>query len=385
MSPTVTDLLADMVRIPTVNDRDDGGRDPERPLREMMANRAASAGFDTQSMAAPESGENLLVRFEARPGAPWVVFESHLDTVTAEGMAIDPFAGEIRDGRLWGRGACDTKGTGAAMFEAMRRYATEPGDRPNNIMIAFTADEEVGMTGAAALARDWPKLQLEPLVGVIVGEPTELQMVVAHNGVARYRLTTRGVAAHSSAPAQGHCAITDMVTLHQAVRDRYITQLHASDPLTGAAQCSINRITGGRQINVIPDHCEADLDRRVVPGESIHDIAPALQAILDDLAATDERFDATVHTRFTSPPLTQRYNRALQQHVQRALATCDLPNDPTGVGYGTDAGPLDNAALPAVVLGPGNIAQAHTHDEFIELDQLHRGVEVYHAIMTLPV
>jgi len=385
MPETVTNLLADMVRIPTVNDRDTGGNDPEQPLREMLRELAESWGLATELIPVPEGGSNLIVRYEVDPALPWLMFESHLDTVSVAGMTIDPFGAEVHDGRLFGRGACDTKGTGAAMLWALKTYAGSHESQPNNVLLAFTVDEEASMTGVRALASAWATRLPEKVVGVIVGEPTQLRPVVAHNGLGRYRLVTKGVAAHSSKPHKGRSAITDMVRLHQAMHEQYIASLDAAHPLTGRAQCSINQISGGSQANIIADHCEAVCDRRIVPGEAVESVMPAMQQIVDQLAEDDAGFVGRIEPLYVSPPLTQQHNGDLAEFVRRALRDCNLPDEPVGAAYGTDAGPLDEAGLPAVVLGPGDIAQAHTKDEFIELDTLERGVEVYHAIMRTAV
>ena len=186
--------------------------------------------------------------------APWLLFESHLDTVSVEGMTVDPFQGRILDGRLYGRGACDTKGTGAAMLWALFRYRQRGG--PNNVAILFTLDEEIGKTGVRTfVASQLTDLAWRP-VGVVVGEPTRLRAVVAHNGVVRWRIRSGGRGRplfESRQRTVRHCMITEVIG---ALEERYVPRLTAEHPLTGKAQCSINLISGGTQINIIPEHCE---------------------------------------------------------------------------------------------------------------------------------
>lgn len=375
---SVVDLLRDMVAIDTVNSNYSLRKFPESRLTDYLEQAAEEAGFETRRMVVPEQGENLLVMHRVSPNAPWLMFESHLDTVVVDGMTIDPFGATIHSGRIWGRGSCDTKGTGAAMLCALQRYAAQGG--PNNIAIAYTVDEEYGMTGVRALIRDWPSLGFNP-VGVIVGEPTQLRPIVAHNGAVRWRIVTRGVAAHAADPSKGRSAISDMMRIVDAIESHYIPSLNARHDLTGKAQCSINQIKGGSQINIIPAECEVRIDRRVVPGENPEKVLPNVADLLEGVKASRPGMEIEQYLLFACPPLTTKHNASLLQSVQATLAGMGLDGAAGGVPYATDAGGLDEAGIPAVVIGPGDIAQAHTKDEYLEVDQLHRGVNLYFEMM----
>lgn len=373
-------LLAAMVGFDTVNHNISGRTAPEAPLAEFIESYARGMGAATHRFDVASGGFNLLVTHEARLDAPWLMFESHLDTVSVEGMTIDPFSGEIHDGRLWGRGACDTKGTAAAMLWALRRYIAGE-HQPNNIAIAFVVDEEIGKTGAAALAEQHlPTLAWKP-AGVIVGEPTELNLVSAHNGVVRWTIRTRGVAAHSADTSQGRSAISMMIRVIDLIETRYVPSLEASHPLTGKAQCSVNIIQGGVQVNIIPESCEIRIDRRVVPGEDPRSVLPSVEALLDDLRLSIPGMDVQQGDAFIDPPLDPAGGESFVGFIQDALRDMNLPSDARGVAYATDASNYSRVGLPSVIIGPGNIAQAHTKDEWIELDQLHRGIDVYLNIM----
>jgi acetylornithine deacetylase len=352
----------------------------EVKLAEYLEDLATQWGFLTRRLPVPGRAHNLLVTWTTAPDAPWVLFDSHLDTVTIDGMTIDPLAAQVRGGRLYGRGSCDTKGTGAAMLWALGEYARSE-RQPNNVALLFPVDEEFGMSGVRAfITRHYHALGFVPR-GVIVGEPTLLRPFVAHNGAVRWRIATSGVAAHSSDPSRGISAIRKMVDVIGAIERDYIPGLTARHPLTGKAQCSINIIRGGQQINIVPDHCAIDLDRRVVPGERSEDVLPAVQAILDRLTDRDPTMRTTQTRIFSCPPLAPTSNPSFLQAVQQVLADMGLPTDPVGGPFATDGGDLATTGLPVVVIGPGDIAQAHTKDEWIALDQLHRGVELYGRLM----
>ena len=299
---TVEALLQQMVRLNTVNTAASDDPLAEAKLCDYLDSVAQAMGLATRRLPVADRGENLLVTCETSPERPWLLFVSHMDTVTIEGMTIDALGARIEDGKLWGRGSCDTKGTGAAMLWALRQYAGET-HRPTNVAIVFSVDEEYGMSGVRSFVRrDYPSIGFRA-AGVIVGEPTMLKPITAHNGVGRLKVITHGIAAHSSKPAAGRSAISRMMRVVDAIESRYIPSLTASHPMTGKAQASINIIRGGSQINIIPDRCEIHCDRRLVPGEAPESVAPAIEALVDELRQRDKGLEAEVEMIFDSPPL----------------------------------------------------------------------------------
>ena len=375
-------LLADMVSFDTVNGNISGKADAEVELSRYLAEVAAGAGLQARRLPLAGDSFNLVVIHEVDPGAPWLLFESHLDTVTVANMTIDPFAAVIADGRITGRGSCDTKGTGAAMLWALRQYA-EAEDGVTNIAIAYTTDEEIGKTGVRTFCGEQlAGLGWRPQAAVI-GEPTQLQPVVAHNGIVRWEIHTRGVAAHSGDPSKGRSAISAMVRVVDAIESQYAPSLKVRHALTGKAQCSVNVIRGGVQVNVIPERCEIEVDRRVVPGEDNRTVLPAVEEILDELRRQHPDMEVEQQEAYLDPPLDPAGGEALACRVGDVLVGMGLAAEPAGVYYGTDASQFSEIGIPAVVLGPGSIEQAHTKDEWLALDQLRRGVEVYLGLMRL--
>ena len=375
-------LLQAMVAFDTVNSNISGKPDAELALAQYLESLARALGFDTERLPVSGLGFNLLVTRRVAEGAPWLLFESHLDTVSVEGMTIDPFAGRIEEGRLYGRGACDTKGSGAAMLWALQR-GVEQGCLANNVAILYTVDEELEKTGVRSFVERHVTALGWKAAGAIIGEPTGLGLVAAHNGVVRWKITTRGRAAHSSDPNNGRSAISMMLRVVDALESRYIAELRVSHPLTGKAQCSVNIIRGGTQVNIIPEHCEISVDRRVVPGEDPEEVLPAVEQILDQVRRDEPALEVRQETPdMVDLPLDPRGGEEFAGFVQQVLGSMLLPAGLQGAGYGTDASSLGPARIPAVVLGPGSIAQGHTADEWIDLEELDRGVEVYLALMS---
>lgn len=381
---TVIETLQAMVRIDSVNSALSGKPKAETALCGWLEKTAKGFGLSTRRLPLQGRADQLLVTHEVQADAPWLMFDSHMDTVAVDGMTIDPFGGDIREGRLYGRGACDTKGTGAAMLWAMKQYALD-GKGPNNIALLFGVDEEVGMHGVVSfLKHDYPGLGFVPR-GVIVGEPTELRPIIAHNGVTRWQITTHGVASHSSVPHDGRSAISMMVRLIHAIESDYIPGLTAEHDLTGHAACSVNMIRGGSAPNIIPDQCVIDVDRRVVPGEDIEAVLPGFIAVLDSVRAEAPTLEYTLEVGTSHAPLLPAGGEGLLASIKGVLAGLGLPTLAVGAPFGTHASHYSNAGLPAVVLGPGEIDQAHTRDEYISTDQLERGVDVYRALMCHPI
>lgn len=376
----VVELLQSMVRHNSVSSAISGRPKAEATLGDHLVRCAKWFDLPVKRMPVDGRADQLLVTHEVDPAAPWLLFDSHMDTVAVDGMTVEPFGGEVRSGRVYGRGSCDTKGTGAAMLWAMQQYAKSE-QRGNNVALYFGVDEEAGMHGVSSfLKRDYPALGFTPK-GVIVGEPTELHPVVAHNGVVRWRVHTKGLAAHSSVPHEGRSAISMMMKLLTAIEHEYIPSLKAEHELTGPAACSVNMIQGGCSPNIIPDHCVIDVDRRVVPGEDVTKILAEFVAVLDAARGEDTSLAYNVDVGTGCPPLLGTGNAALTAFIRQVLADHALPTMLLGAPYGTHAGHYANAGLPAVVFGPGEIDRAHTRDESIGIEQLERGVEVYLTLM----
>ncbi len=383
VTPTsVETLLQQMVRIDTVNTTVSGNPLAEAKLTAYLESLAQSWGMKTRRLPVPGRGDNLLVTPAAAPdpAAQGLVFMSHIDTVATAGMTIDPLSGEIKDGRVWGRGSSDTKGTGASMLWAFKQYLSDKGPK-RNVAIVFTLDEEYGMLGVRHfISNGWNELGFKAR-GVIVGEPTRLQPIIAHNGIARWKIVTQGVASHSATPANGRSAISDMMRVVQRIESVYIPSLTAHHAMTGKAQASVNLISGGSQVNIIPDRCEVTVDRRVTPGEVMADVLPAVERELDVLRAADKSLRVHIEPLFMGPPSDPVVAAPLLPWIESALVKQSLPTQTYGKPYGTEAGDLSAAGIPAIVIGPGDLAQAHTKDEWVLIEQLHLGVEFYLSLM----
>lgn len=370
------ELLAEMISFETVNPLFGGPKGGEEALIKHLEKLAVAWGLQTRRMAVPQEGENLLVSCEVSPDAPWLLFESHIDTVSTIGMTVDPLKVKLAENRIHGRGACDTKGSGAAMFWALQDYA-RGAVRPHNVGLIFALDEEARMTGAKAFAARELKEFLPRLRGMIVGEPTLMGPVVATNGVIRWKTITRGRAVHSSVPAKGRSAISAMLCVVNALESRYVPTVTKKHPMTGSAAMSVNVMRGGTQVNIISEYCEIECDRRTVPGETEAQVWAERDAVLTGMEV--EHTDLNV-----VPSMSEEGSRDLLAILQPVLARHGLDVAARGEPYVTDASYYTAAGAPTIVLGPGDIAQAHTKDEWVSRDQLAQAVAVYGDLMRSP-
>jgi acetylornithine deacetylase len=369
---TPVELLAQLVAVESVNPDFGGPADGQIRLAELIERLAKAWALQTQRLPVGDAGLfNLLVSAPPIAGREWIVFESHLDTVSIDGMSVPPLQLTQQHGRLFGRGACDTKGTGAGMLWALKEFAASR-DRSQNAAVLFAVDEEAGMSGAQAFARHLDLVQ--PLRGIVVGEPTQMKLVVAHNGALRWRTVTRGVAAHSADPSKGRSAIAAMMEVIARLERDFIPRATATHALTGRAAASINVIRGGNAVNIIPDHCEIHCDRRLVPGETVADVLAQRDAALRGLDVEHDR-------QYLAPPLPPETSARFAESLAPVFARFSLSSQGVGVPYATDASHYASVGAPVVVFGPGSIAQAHTRDEWIDRAEFEKAVSVYAAIL----
>lgn len=404
----VKDLLQNLLAIPSVNPVF-GAEDPswvgERLLTDFLEKWVNERGWQWLRQEVHPGRENLVVLIPAASGTsdlPVTLWEVHQDTVGVAGMTVDPCGSTEREGRIYGRGACDVKGGMAAMLTAL---ATAE-DRNGTILLALTVNEECGFTGAKALARLWARpsdsdvfqrVEQEKVRGTfsledlrklrpdraVVAEPTEFAVVVTHKGIVRWRCHSRGRAAHSSQPQQGKNAIYSMTDVIAAIRefDREVLMHRGADCLCGRPTVSVNTIHGGTGANVVPDHAVIDIDRRLMPGEIPSD---AQQELVEYIS---KRVNAEACVEHEAPWNQSRgmlagENQSWANEVSQVSSFAGRRSDIVGVPYGTDAWVFAAVGIPTVVIGPGSIAQAHTEDEWISVAELERGVEVYRRLAT---
>lgn len=369
-------LLRDLVSLPSVNPMGRPLTGPtlyEHRVTAYLEDFFKGLGVPHKRISVAPQRDNIMARFE-RPGAKrTLILEAHQDTVPTDNMTIDPFGAKIENGKLYGRGACDIKGGMASMLGTFARLVREKPAKACNVIMACSVDEEHTILGISKLAKE---LKADMAV---VAEPTLLKIVNAHKGIVRWFLDTTGRSCHSSSPEQGVNAIYRMGKLLVAI-EKYAAQLRTSksDPLLGPPTLSVGRIDGGTSVNTVPDLCRIEVDRRLIPGE---DPLAAANQLSDFLLKQGVDFAIKASEPYLNmPALAPDKSKELVTKLGQAIDSVVKKHEVITVPYGTDASTIAEAGIPTVVFGPGDIAQAHTCDEWIDLNEVEQASEILYRL-----
>ena len=369
----VIDLLARLVAVDSVNPA--YGGPGEAGVATVVSDFLHGAGLETFTQRVHPGRDNVVAVLPGRDRSRRVVLEAHMDTVSAAGMSVPPFEPVVRDGRLHGRGACDTKAGLAAMMQAvadLREAGTVP---PCDVWMAAVVDEEHTFTGVLALVAD--------LVahGAVVAEPTSLRIVTATKGVLRFRIHVVGRAAHSSRPELGASAISAAARLVLALEDVHASLTSATHPLLGHATGSIGTIQGGVQINIVPESCTLAVDRRLLPGESAADVLEDYRRLVAQVTAAGFCRATVESPLLVDDALETAPSAAVVRAAAAAAESLGLAPIPVGVPYGSDASKFSRHGIPAIVFGPGSIDLAHAADEWVPVAEVESAVRFYRELL----
>jgi acetylornithine deacetylase/succinyl-diaminopimelate desuccinylase-like protein len=364
----VEKLLRELIALPSVNPAFLPERHPhagEHQVADFIAARCAKAGLAVDFQQVSRTRRNVLCRLLPQGSAAHrVVLAPHLDTVNLSGDT--PLSPAIRNNRIHGRGACDTKGSVATMLIALSELA-RTGRRPQHTEILFAGlvDEEYAQAGSRAFAAAGLPVDL-----AIVGEPTDSRVVTAHKGNLWLRLETRGRSAHGATPHRGRNAILEMAGVVQTLETRYRAELNRRrHRLLGSPTVSVGTIRGGSQANIVPDQCQIAVDRRTLPGETERSVRSELKVLF---RSTRCKVAIQSGKSVACPPLETPDNAMFVKEFFHAARQ----KTGKGVHFFCDAAVLAGGGIPSVVFGPGNITQAHTSDEWVSLTQLERAQSV---------
>lgn len=344
----------------------------------------AGMGIESSLWDALPGRPNLTARIEGRDPSRTMLFETHLDTVATEGMTIDPFGAVIRDGRLWGRGSTDAKAQVTAMIHALAAVKASGETPPVTIELALVVDEESGFGGVNALVK---RLQsegrIDGIVGAVVGEPTELEIVIAHKGSVRWWVEFKGRAAHSAKPQLGINAIRHAAAVVEGIEGAYADRLRGRvHPLVGHGTINVSKIEGGVQVNLVPERARILLDRRLIPGERREDVFREMDEVIAEARVRLPHLLATqCEPLMVDPCLETPVGHPLVRSALGVSSRLGASGRPVGVPYCTDGSKLSEAGIATIVAGAGSIDQAHTADEWMDLAELGRGARFYADLM----
>ena len=364
-------LLQALVRIPSPNPPGD-----TRDVATYIADWLQTTGADVKILAPDAKPEAVSVVATLGSGHPIVLVHAHIDTVPiaqeeARRWSVDPYAAEIRDNRVYGKGSIDDKAPLAAMMIAFAE-ATKNGIDGTLVLVA-AAEEEVGGTlGTKWLSENG---HLPAADFFIIGEQTHNRAAIAHKGVMRAEIRATGKAAHATNPDRGVNAINAMAKVILALEQYHASLRERTHPLIGSATCNVGVIKGGSTFNAVPDTCTILVDRRMIPPENPADVQDELREIVASAAAQVYPAELSIGDFLVS----SWFNSTLESDLGRKFLDCirvELNDSPGPIGYlpGSDAKHVQDLAAQyggeIVVFGPGSYEVAHAFDEYTDIDEL---------------
>lgn len=361
----LTGMTQELVRINSINPSLTPEGKGEAEIGAYLAEKLGDLGLAVTTTEIAPGRVNVVGTLKGSGGGRSLLLNAHLDTVGVEGMSIDPFGGEIRDGRLYGRGAQDMKASLAAMIAAAKAIVDAGITLKGDLLITGVADEEYRSIGTEAL------VQQVSADAAIVTEPTDMHISCAHRGFIWYDVETIGRAAHGSRYSEGIDAnmrmgrfLAELDKLEQELLTR------KGHELTGPPSLHAARLEGGKEVSIYADHCLLQIERRTAPGETVEGTTIELQEIIDRLAAQDSTFKATVAPIFWRSPFEVDSGAPIVKILDQALGS-RIGHHPvhTGQTFWTDAALLAGADIETVLLGPKGCG-LHSAEEWVDLESV---------------
>ncbi|WP_040978707.1 M20 family metallopeptidase [Oceanobacillus jeddahense] len=322
---------------------------------------------------------NLLISLEFGSG-PTLLFNTHMDVNNPEGQSwdSDPFIAKVKNNKIYGLGSCDAKGSLVCMMFAMQKLALNPNALTGKVILTAVMDEEAGGHGSFHLVKQNIKAD-----GAVVGEPTNLNIAVAHKGTYMKKIRLKGVPAHSASPENGVNAIINTAYFILKIQELNKKLSEYKHPFLGSANANVTVINGGTRQNTIPGFCEIIFDRRLIPGETHEKADLELQKMMEELKAEVVNFEIeSIETIVSTIPSETDIKEKIVEtacYSKKSLSSSNY--EPTGFRAGCDMSKLVNYAnIPTVIIGPGSLEQAHSPNEFVEIDQLYGAVSLYENI-----
>ena len=362
----LTERLRALVRIPSENPPGE-----ESAVAAAVRWQCEELGLDVTEHAFEPGRPSVVARYGSGP--PVVGFCSHIDVVPAGDHSLwahEPYGAEIEDGRMHGRGSSDAKGPVAAALEAVA--ALKQAGIEGSLELSLVADEEtMGLKGAKPLVEE----SVLTAPHVIVGEPTSLRIVRAQRGPCWFRITTRGVAGHGSAPERGVNAVRHMAAIILHLEETLPDITH---PIVGGPSINVGTIRGGEKVNIIPASCTVEVDRRTIPGETEEEVRAQVERSIELAKREFPDIDALVEIPIFGRPFEIADGARVLSDVCAAVTDAQgAEAEVIGFRGSSDARFFADAGSEVVVCGPGDITVAHTAREYIDLDELHRGAIAY--------
>ncbi len=372
----LVDLATRLVQTPTENPPGN-----EKAAAKFLKPILSKMGFKIETVLSPQGRWNLVAEKKWGRGGRTLIFNGHLDVVPAGDPSqwkYPPFQGKLAKGRIYGRGASDMKGGIASFIHALSMIdRSKIHLHQGAVVLHLVSDEEShGRQGMGFLTRKGG-IQGD---AVLVGEPTDLQPVIAHKGALWLRIFTLGKSAHSARPHLGVNAIEKMAKLVDRLNSIPLDKEH---PLLGKPTLSIGSIRGGTKINIVPDRCEIEVDRRMLPGEKKEEVLKEMKETLDSLQLQDPLFQYRMEEiDFAEPSQVDPGEEIVRMGVESIQEVVgEKPSLRAFSGFTDSRFYINQCHIPALILGPGGTNQIHTTDESVGVDALVHAAHIYALIV----
>ncbi len=312
-----------------------------------------------------------------------LLYNSHVDTVPVgeiEKWKHEPFGAEIENGKMYGRGIADAKGSVAGMVMAAKAIADSNIELNGRLVINPVSDEEVGGFKGAKHVLDSGEINPDYAV---IGEITTNKIAIAEKGLVWFKITTEGRTAHASTPWDGINAIDKMINLLKMIDNKVVQQLkQRKHPLTPPPSMNIGMISGGVKTNVVADKCEVTIDRRILPNETIEGATKELQDVIDNMKKQDPEFKANMEVLLTGSPIETSQDSPIVTMTQEVCKSRGISDKPEGYLQASDGRFYAEKGIPTILLGPGLAELAHSPDEWINIEEVVEATRIYSLLAT---
>lgn len=373
-SEDIVRLTQELVRIPSPNPP---GLEAE--VSDFLASKMKAIGFKVQSHEVSPGRPNVVGHMTFGSGGKGLMFNGHLDVVPPGDRSLwddDPYSGILKEGRVYGRGTSDMKGGIASIMVAAKALADSSSDLQGDLIFSGVVDEESNGSGSKRIVEDGYKADM-----VVIGEPTDKKICIAHKGNMWLEITTQGIAEHSSQVRVGKSAnaVYRMTKIVSLIEEMLPDLQEIQDDLVGNPTITVGLIEGGTKPNIVPDACRIVVDRRLLPAEDPKRVLEDLKARI--LAAIMPEFDAAfkilIAREGAQISIDEEIVKIASKSIKEALK---ISPEIGGLGATTDMSFFVRAGIPTIIYGPGSIRQAHVANEFIDVHELTSAAKVYATI-----
>ncbi|MEX9689564.1 M20 family metallopeptidase [Providencia rettgeri] len=352
----------------------------EQQVAEFIYHYFKQENIDVEMQEVAPGRPNVIAHLKGSGKGKHLLFNGHIDVVPCGcGWSTEPFDPVIKDGKVFGRGAADMKSGVAAMMYAATLLKRNQDAFSGNLTLVFNVDEERINLGMLHYIKDVISADY-----AIIGEPTSLGVCIAHKGVSRYNLSTKGTAGHAAKTRYPDSAISKMAKILPAIEQHRTSVEEISHPLLGNASMIITTINGGTAPNIVPQHCDIEIDRRLVPGEEKQEIEARLHQAIAQYNKGEEidyHLDNYLFIPASDIPADHELTKVALDTVSRFTEKTAQPE----IFEATCEAPFFSVTseIPTLIMGPGGLAQAHVKDEFVEIKELYLAAEIYYDMANI--